>query len=108
MGKNIHEIPANQEVDPAKGFEATFPAQQIDELLLEFDPKHSGPPVATLSGGNGTTPKELHPRPQFGREGRFAIQVGGPETWTNIRVSLAPRGHKAKLVAIKLIAKGAT
>jgi hypothetical protein len=107
MSKNIHEIPANQEVDPTKAFEADFPSQKIDELLLEFDPKHSGPPLATLSGGNGTA-KELHPRPQFGREGRFVIQIGGEETWTHIKVCLAPRGHKAKLVAIKLIAKGAT
>jgi hypothetical protein len=106
-GKNIHEIAASMDLDPTKNFEATFPAQKIDELLLEFDPKHSGPPLVTLLGDAGAT-KTLHPTPQFGREGRFVAHLPGPETWTTIRVTLAPRGHKAKLVAIKLIAKGAT
>ena len=107
-GRNIHEIEANADVDPSKAFESAFPAQAIDELLLEFDPKHSGPPVVTF-GGDGGAKKEVHPLPQRGREGRFAMQMGGPEKWTSIRVTLSHRAHKpARLVRVKLIAKGAT
>src|SRR5437016_5742606 len=104
-GRNIHEIDVNQDIDPTKAFEGTFPAQSVDELLLELDPKHSGPPVVTLSGDGGAT-KEFHPKPQFGREGRFAQQIGGPEKWSGVRVTLA-RGKSAKLLKVKLIAKGA-
>ncbi len=53
MSRNIHEIEANADVDPSKAFESAFPAQAIDELLLEFDPKHSGPPVVTFGGDGG-------------------------------------------------------
>jgi len=109
-GKNIHEIEANQDVDTTKAFEGAFPAQPVDELLLEFDPKHSGPPIVTLLGDGGAS-KTIHPRPQLGREGRFATQVGGPERWNRVKVGLAhtmASGKPAKLVRVKLIAKGAT
>jgi hypothetical protein len=106
-GRNIHEIEANQQVDPTTAFESTFAPLAVDELLLEFDPKHSGPPLVTLSNDAGAT-KEVHPLPQRGREGRFSAHTEGSGTWSKIRVALAPRGHKAKLVRIKLIAKGAT
>ena len=106
MSHNIHEIPANKEITPTVAFEATFPPLAIDEVMLEFDPKHAGPPIVVLGNGSGAT-KELHMTPQRGREGRFANHTEGSGTWTTVKVHLAPRGHKAKLVKIKFIAKGA-
>jgi hypothetical protein len=106
-GKNIHTIEANHVVDPTTAFEAAFSPLAIDEVLLEFDSEHPGPPLIVLTNDAGTT-KEIHPLPQRGREGRFAAHTEGSGSWSKIRVLLGPRGKKAKLVRIKLIAKGAT
>lgn len=107
MSRNIHTIEANREVTPTEAFEATFAPLHVDEVLLEFDPKKSGPPVAVLSGDGGAH-AEFHLLPQRGREGRFAHHTGGGTAFSAIRVHLAPRGKTAKLVRVKLIAKGAT
>jgi hypothetical protein len=99
-GKNIVELQANQAIDGAAAFEATFPAHVVDELMLEFDPKHSGPPLVVLSGG--AAPKEVHPTPLRGRDGRFAVHFKPGETCTSVRVSML-RGVKGKLIKVKLI-----
>jgi hypothetical protein len=65
VSRNIHEIEANKEITPTVAFEATFSPLAIDEVLLEFDPKHSGPPVVVLGNGSGET-KEIHMLPQRG------------------------------------------
>lgn|GEM_PF-2299845 len=106
MSRNILEIEAHKEITPTVAFEATFSPLAIDEVMLEFDPKHSGPPVIVLGNGSGET-KEIHMLPQRGREGRFANHTEGSGTWSTIKVHLASRGHKAKLVKVKFIAKGA-
>jgi hypothetical protein len=76
----------------------------VDELMLEFEPKHSGPPLVVLSGGAGA--KEIHPTPLRGREGRFAAHFKPAETCTSLRVSML-RGVKGKLVKVKLIGRPA-
>lgn len=107
MSRNIHEIEANKEITPTVAFEATFAPLAIDEVLLEFDPKHPGPPVVILGGDNGLT-KEIHMLPSRGREGRFANHTEGTGTYNKIKVHLAARGKTAKLIRVKFIAKGAT
>lgn len=102
-GKNIVELAANKDIDTASGFEGTFPSLHVDELMLEFDPKHVGPPIALFGNGSGGT-KEFHLIPLRGREGRFSTKVGGTESWTTIKVTLA-RGKTAKLLKVKLIGK---
>lgn len=97
----IHEIEAVATVDPTASFDASFAPQVIHELILVFDPKHSGPPICVLSGGNGTS-KEIHMPPSWGREGAFAAKLDGPELWSKVNVRLA-RGKAAKLKKIKLI-----
>lgn len=100
-GKNITELAANQEIDSQKGFEATFPATEIHELMLEFDPHHSGPPIVMLSEATGEK-TTIHMRPSLGREGRFATQVVGGKMFTAVRVTTA-RDIVAKLVKVKMI-----
>ena len=102
-GKNMVELEANKNLHGTDVFEGTFASLHIDELLLEFDPKHSGAPVAMLSGPGGVT-KEVHVAPQRGREGRFSTHVGGTESWTGIRVYMV-RETKGRLVRVKMIGK---
>lgn len=99
-GRNIVELAANANVDGTTAFEATFPATEVHELMLEFDPKHTGPPICVLSGGSGGS-KEIHVPPLRGREGRYSAQVGGG-TFASVRVTTA-RNVKAKLIKIKLM-----
>ena len=99
----IHEIEARKTIDPTNGFEATFAAQPIDELLVVFDAKHSGPPVCVL-GNDAAGTKEVHMQPAIGREGHFSVKLGGGELWSKISVRLA-RGKSAKLLQVKLIGK---
>ena len=100
-GKNITELTANQEIDGQKGFEATFPPAEIHELMLQFDPHHSGPPIVTLTepSGEKTT---IHMRPSPGREGRFATQILGAKKFTSLVVTTA-RDIIAKLEKVKII-----
>ena len=100
-GKNITELAANKEIDGQEGFEATFPPTEIHELMLEFDPRQSGPPIVALSDTTGAK-QVIHMRPQLGREGRFATQVGGGKLFTSLRVTTA-RDIIAKLVKVKMI-----
>jgi hypothetical protein len=104
MSGNILELPANKAIDGADAFEATFAPHAVDELMLEFDPKHSGPPLVVLGLAGG--PKEIHPTPLRGREGRFAVHFRPAETCTSVRVSML-RGTKGRLVKIKLIGRPA-
>lgn len=104
MSKNIVELVANGEVTPDKSWEGTFPAMHVAELMLEFDPKHLGPPVAVLHAATGTS-KEVHLLPLRGREGRYSLQIGGPDDYVKIAVRLAARGKKAKLLKVKLLGK---
>jgi hypothetical protein len=97
----IQEIEAAASIDPTVSFDTTFAARTIDELLLDFDPKHSGPPICTLTDDAGGS-KEIHMPPSWGREGHFAAKLGGPERWVKISVRIA-RGKAAKLKKIKLI-----
>src|SRR5262245_31832783 len=99
-GKNILELAVDRTIDGTSAFEANFPAHVVDELMLEFDPKHSGPPLVVLSGG--AAPKEVHPTPLRGRDGRFATHFNPGEKCTSLKVSML-RGVKAKLVKVKLI-----
>ena len=100
-GKNITELAANQEIDGQKGFEATFPPTEIHELMLEFAPHHSGPPIVTLTEATGEK-QTIHMRPSLGREGRFATQVAGGKKFTAVRVTTA-RDIVAQLVKVKMI-----
>ena len=100
MSKNIVELAANVEVDGTKAFEATFPPTDVHELLLEFDPKHRGPPICVLSDGGANT-KEIHVPPLAGREGRYSAQVGGMR-FSSVRVTTA-RNVKARLLKVKLM-----
>jgi len=102
-GKNIIEIEANKDIDGTEVFEGTFAKTHIDELMLEFTPKHVGVPVATLKGDGGAS-KEIHMIPLRGREGRFAVKLAGPEAWNGIRVHMV-RETKGHLVKVKLIGK---
>ena len=102
-GKNIVEIPANKDIDGTNVFEGTFPEIHIDELMLEFDPKHVGAPVATLKGAGGAS-KEVHMIPLRGREGRFAVKFEGTDRWNGIRVHMV-RSTKGRLIKVKLIGK---
>jgi len=104
MSKNIVELVANGEVTPDKSWEGTFPAMHVAELMLEFDPKHLGPPVSVLHTDTGTT-KEVHLLPLRGREGRYSLQIGGTENYVKIAVRLAARGKKARLLKVKLLGK---
>ena len=99
-GRNIVEIAANADVDGTKAFESTFAAFEVHEFMLEFDPKHPGPPICTLSNA-GSHPKEIHPAPLRGREGRYSAQVGGG-SYSTIRVTTA-RNVKMKLIKVKLM-----
>ena len=99
-GKNIVEFEANKSIDGTEAFVANFASHVVDELMLEFEPKHSGPPLVVLTGGAGT--KEIHPTPLRGRDGRFAVHFRPPETCSSLRVSML-RGVKGKLVKVKLI-----
>jgi hypothetical protein len=104
MARNIVEIEANADVDGQRAFERSFAATSIDEVMLEFDPKHSGPPIVVLSNDAGAQ-KEIHPSPNRGREGRFSAHLPhDTSTWSKVRVSMA-RGAKAKLLKVKLVAK---
>jgi hypothetical protein len=106
MSRNIVELEANQDVDGERAFERTFSPVVVDELMLEFDPKHTGPPLVVLSNDAGAK-KEIHPAPQRGREGRFSVHFAHEGVaWSKVRVSML-RGAKAKLVKVKLIAKAA-
>jgi hypothetical protein len=101
-GRNITELAANnQEIDGQQGFEATFPPTEIHELMLEFAPHHSGPPIVTLTEEGGGT-QTIHMRPSPGREGRFATQVLGGKKFTAVRVTTA-RDIVAKLAKVKMI-----
>lgn len=97
----IQEIEAVATVDTTATFDTTFAARTIDELLLDFDPKHSGPPICVLTDDAGGT-KEIHMPPSWGREGHFAAKLGGPVKWVKVSVRMA-RGKPAKLKKIKLI-----
>jgi hypothetical protein len=99
--KFIQEIEAVATIDTTVTFDTTFAARTIDELLLDFDPKHSGPPICVLTGDAGAT-KEIHMPPSWGREGHFAAKLGGPEKWVKVSVRMA-KGKAAKLKKIKLI-----
>ena len=99
-GRNIVELAANVDVDGTKAFEASFPATDVHELMLEFDPKHSGPPICVLSDGAANS-KEVHVPPIRGREGRYSSQVGGGR-YSSIRITTA-RNVKAKLIKVKLM-----
>jgi hypothetical protein len=106
MSRNIVELQANKDVSADSPFEATFPPVDVDEILLEFDPKHSGPPLIVLSNSGGAT-KEVHPMPQRGREGRFVARFPNETTqWSAIRVGML-RGKRGRLVKVKLVAKTA-
>jgi hypothetical protein len=102
-GKNIVELPANQEIDGTKAFEASFSPLAVHEVLLEFDPKHSGPPLCRFSNEQGGT-QELHMLPQRGRDGRFSNHVAGGAKWSKVSVTTL-RNVKARLVKVKLIGK---
>jgi hypothetical protein len=106
MAHNIVQLDANMDIDGERAFEATFAPTAVDEILLEFDPKHSGPAVIHLSNDSGGR-KEIHPTPQRGREGRMSAHFAhdaAAGTWSKLRVSML-RGVKAKLIKVKLIAK---
>ncbi len=101
-GKNIVELAANVEIDGTRAFEASFAPTGIHELLVEFEPKHAGPPIVKLSGDGGAT-EEVHPNPQRGREGRFSAQMKDhTKMWSRLSVTTA-RNMKARLVKVKLI-----
>src|SRR5262245_57041708 len=100
-GKNITELAANPEIDGQQGFEATFPPTEIHELMLEFDPRHPGPPVAVLTEASGEK-TSIHLRPSLGREGRFATQILGAKKFVSLRITTA-RDIVAKLVKVKFI-----
>src|SRR5689334_7153404 len=100
MGRNIVELAANTDVDGTKAFETSFPATEVHELMLEFDPKHTGPPICVLSDA-GANPKEIHVPPLRGREGRYSSQVGGGK-YSHVKVTTA-RNVKAKLIKVKLM-----
>lgn len=104
MSKNIVELVANADVTPEAAWEGTFASMHVHELMLEFDPKHLGPPVSVLHTAAGTT-KEVHLLPLRGREGRYALQIGGTDEYVKIAVRLAARGKKAKLLKVKLLGK---
>lgn len=104
MARNIVELEANQDIDGERAFEREFPAVAIDELMLEFEPKHTGPPLVVLSNDAGVR-KEIHPAAQRGREGRFSVHFAHEAgTWSKVRVSML-RGTKGKLLKVKLVAK---
>jgi hypothetical protein len=104
MSRNIVELQANQDVTGEKPFEANFPAVDVDEVMLEFDPKHTGPPLIVFSNAAGVR-KEIHPMPLRGREGRFSARLPGETTaWSNVKVSML-RGTRGRLVKVKLVAK---
>jgi hypothetical protein len=104
MSRNIVELEANQDVDGERAFERAFTPVAVDELMLEFDPKHSGPPLVVLSNDAGAK-KEIHPSAQRGREGRFQAHLPHDGvTWSKVRVSML-RGAKGKLLKVKLVAK---
>jgi hypothetical protein len=103
MAGNIVELVANQNVDGQNAFTQSFAPTAVDELLLEFDPKHSGPPIVKLSGEGGAA-KEIHPLPQRGREGRFSAHLGGDAKWSSLSVTMA-RNTKGRLVKVRLIVK---
>jgi hypothetical protein len=104
MAKNIVELEANQEIDGERAFEASFSPVGVDELMLEFDPKRSGPPVVVLSNDSGAR-KEVHPLAQRGRDGRFAAHFPHDgSVFSKVRVTMA-RGAKARLVKVKLVAR---
>ena len=100
-GKNILELAADKEIDGQEGFEATFPAMPVHELMLLMDPRRSGPPIVVLSDGTGVT-KEVHPLPLRGREGRYSAQISGDASYSKIRVTTA-RDIVAQLQKVKLI-----
>ena len=104
MAGNIVELQANhQEIDAQRPFSQNFPAVVVDELMLEMDPKHCGPPVCAMSGEDGAK-KEIHPLPLRGREGRYSSHIGGDTKWTGISITIA-RGMKAKLIKVRLVVK---
>lgn len=101
-GKNIVELAANTEIDGTRAFEATFAPTGVHELMLEFDPRHTGPPIVRLSGNDGAA-EELHPIPLRGREGRYSGRLKDQgRSWTKIAVTTA-RNMKARLIKVKLI-----
>ena len=103
MAGNIVELVANQDIDGQRGYTAQFPATAVQELMLEFDPKHRGPPICNLTGEGGAT-KNIHPLPLRGREGRFSAHVGDDTKWSGITVTMA-RETKGKLLKIRLVVK---
>jgi hypothetical protein len=106
MPRNIVELEANQDVDGERAYEGAFAPVSVDELMLEFDPRHSGPPLVVLSNDAGGR-KEVHPTPLRGREGRFSTHFSHDGTaWSKVRVSML-RGAKGRLLKVKLVAKAA-
>ena len=103
MAGNIVELVANQEIDGQRAFSQTFSATAVDELMLEFDPKHTGPPIVHLTGSDGAK-KEIHPMPLRGREGRFSAHLGGDTKWSSISVTMALE-TKGKLVKVRLVVR---
>jgi hypothetical protein len=94
MPRNIVELEANQDVDGERAYEGAFAPVTVDELMLEFDPKHGGR-------------KEVHPAPLRGREGRFSAHFSHDgAAWSKVRVSML-RGAKGRLLKVKLVAKAA-
>lgn len=104
MSKNIVELVAGGDVTPESAWEGSFAPMHVDELMLEFDPKHLGPPVSVLHTATGTS-KEVHLIPLRGREGRYSVHIGGTEEYVKIAVRLAARGKKARLLKVKLMGK---
>ena len=105
MAGNIVELAVNQDIDGQNGYTASFPATAMDQLMLEFDPKHTGPPVCALTGHEGAK-MEIHPMPLRGREGRFSAHVGNDTKWSGITVTMAAASkHKGKLLKIRLVVK---
>ena len=104
MSGNIVELQANhQEIDGQRPFSQSFPAVVVDELMLEMEPKHCGPPVCILTGEGGAK-MEVHPLPLRGREGRYSSHIGGDTKWTGISITIA-RNMKAKLIKVRLVVK---
>src|SRR5687767_7050284 len=104
MAHNIVQLDANVDIDGEHAFEKTFPATAVDEIMLEFGPKHTGPPLIVLSNDAGVK-KEVHPTPLRGREGRFSAHFAHESgTWSSVRVTML-RGMKGKLVKVKIFAK---